>query len=68
MTKQRPRQHRETLSTPTPMEQFLYLLVEMENLLARKVIRWKPEEAIIARRRLSDVAMAIPVSLQEPER
>ena len=41
-TKRRPQKDNENFIIHTPMEQFLYLLVEMENLAARQSICWTP--------------------------
>jgi hypothetical protein len=41
------------------MEQFLYLLIEMENLVRRRSIRWTPDEAKALRSRLDRVSSAI---------
>jgi hypothetical protein len=67
MTKRRSRNNQDALSTPTPMEQFLYLLLEMENLLSRQSIRWKPGEAATICRRLGKVVTTVAESSLEQE-
>ena len=59
MTKRRPRKDDDKLLVPSAMEQFLYLLIEMENLIARQLIRWTPADATAACTRLARIARQV---------
>ena len=59
MTRRRPPKDDDELVTPGAMEQFLYLLIEMENLVARRLIRWTPADATAACNRLARIARQV---------
>jgi hypothetical protein len=44
---------------PTTADQFLYLLFEMERLVARQLIKWTPTEAAALHARLERIAIAL---------
>jgi hypothetical protein len=44
---------------PTPADQFLYLLFEMERLVARQLTKWTPAEAAALHARLIRIANVI---------
>jgi hypothetical protein len=59
MAKPRRRREDEERLPPTPADQFLYLLFEMERLVARQLIKWTPTEATALHARLERIASAL---------
>jgi hypothetical protein len=54
------------IDPPTPYEQFLYLLWEMEAVIERGTIRWPPETAKEARWRLGRLCIQLDVIATPP--
>jgi len=57
----RPPRRRDTEGRhpPAPADQFLYLLLEMERLVARQLIKWTPAEATALHARLERIASGL---------
>ena len=58
MAKRTRRQGTNRRGIPTPAEQFLYLLIEMENLIGKGPIRLTSDEAAALRVRLDRISRA----------
>jgi hypothetical protein len=54
------------IDPPTPYENFLYLLAEMEVAIERGTIRWSPETAKEARRRLGRLFIQLDLIATKP--
>jgi hypothetical protein len=54
------------IDPPAPYENFLYLLAEMEAAIDRGTIRWSPETAKAAQRRLGRLFMRLDAIATQP--